>query len=258
MDLILLGYILPSIDEDLMLEHLDSYTKDIWNTVETKLFFKNTISDNILRKLKEYNINYNVGINEYWIPTVIDMLDDVNTKYVELFLEDKVILDVDHFIYSFDVLNENDIDYIPSCCFNYWNKLTKWISTYQEVQNTEGFALMRWGTKQSKIARDHVFRNEIPGLKGDPFPLSTSGVYKKSFLLKTLERILESEYWDVVKERGPNAFGDWAKNPYLPHSHEVWWKHNMDRVDLEYTVLIPEYIHSKMDDPKNENRFHLD
>ena len=41
---------------------------------------------------------------------------------------------------------------------------------------------MRWGTEQAKISRDYVFRNEIPGLKGDPFPLSTSGVYKKSFL----------------------------------------------------------------------------
>ena len=70
-----------------------------------------------------------------------------------------------------------------------------------------------------------------------------------------LETIINSEYWDIVSKSGPNAFSDWAKNPYLPHSHEVWWKHNMDRVDLEYTILVPNYVHSKTEDPKNEDRF---
>ena len=44
---------------------------------------------------------------------------------------------------------------------------------------------------------------------------------------------------------------------FLLHSHEDQ-EYNMDRVDLEYTVLAPDYTHSKADDPKNENRFYLD
>jgi len=258
MNLTLLGYILPSIEDDLLLQHLDSYTNDIWSDVKTKIFFKNNISNNISDRLNHYNINYTEGINKYWIPTIIDMLKEVNTKYVEIFLEDKVIVDAKHFKYTFDVLNENDLDFLPACYFNYWNKLTNWISSYQDVTRNEEFSSMRWGTEQAKISRDYVFRKEIPGLNGDPFPLCTGGIYKKTFLLKTLERIIDSEYWNIIEEKGPNSFDDWAKNPYLPHSHEVWWKHNMDRVDLEYTVLVSDYIHSKADDPKNKNRFYLD
>ncbi len=258
MDLTLVGYTLPSIDDNLMLQHLNSYTKYMWDNVQTKIFFKNKISNNISDKLNEYDIKYEEEVNRYWIPTIIDMLEDIDTKYVEIFLEDKVMIDVDHFEYSFNVLNENNLDYLPSCYFNYWNKLTKWMSEYQEVNSAGGFSLMRWGTEQAKISRDYVFKNQIPGLNGDPFPISTSGVYKKSFLLKTLKTIINSEYWDIVSKSGPNAFSDWAKNPYLPHSHEVWWKHNMDRVDLEYTILVPNYVHSKTEDPKNEDRFHLD
>jgi len=258
----MLGYTLPAIDDDLMSKHLDSYTSNFWENVDTKIFFKNDISDRISKKLKQYKINYTEGVNEYWIPTVIDMLDEVETKYVEIYLEDIAVLDAEHLMYSFDVLNENNIDFMPFCYFNYWNKLCKWMSTYQDVQSTEmakgGFTLMSWGTEQAKISRDYVFRNEIPGASGDPFPVSTGGIYKKSFLVETLERVLNSDYWRRVQEGGPNVFRDWAKNPYLPHSHEVWWKHNMDIVDLEYSILVPEYMHSKTVDPKNDHRFHLD
>jgi hypothetical protein len=260
LNLTVLGYILPTIDDELMIKHIKSYGEDFWKNVKTDIIFRTKINKKLSDIINLYGIKYIDGIDEYWIPTIISQVEKTQTDYIEVFLEDKLILDIDKFIYHFKVLELNNLDFMPSCLYKYWNTLANWISGYTKVFGDEEFFVMKWGTNQSVFSKINQF-NKIINTTGSPFPVVTGGVYKKSFFLETANRVKNSEYWKII-ERNPDYFSsiDWAKNPKIPHSHEVWWKHNEDTEFIEYDILIPKdnNANATINDPKDKSRFHLE
>jgi len=260
MNLTLLNYILPQPYPDLLIENIKSYGSDFWNNVDTNIIFKNGVSDSVIDTLKEFKINYSFEPNSFWLTTVTKLVEECKTNYFELFFEDKKMIDVNQFNYSFKMLEENNIDFMPTFHYNYMNALAELMLSYVPIESNDEFTLMWWGTRSSRFARNKRF-NEYPELKNiidtksTPYPVLAAGVYKKEFFLKTAYRVMESEYWKIIQQ-DPMYFKniDWAKNPYLPHSYEVWWKHNEDTEELNYTMLIPKKSNSIGNDPKDATR----
>lgn len=257
-NLTVIGYILPSLEEQLIIKHIESYGRDFWNLVSSRLVFKNNISDHFKQFLDSYDIRHESNVNEFWISNIESAVRGATTDYIEIFIEDKLVVDSKQLIHSLETMQLNDADFMPPFYYFYWNMLADYMKSHGEVESNEEFSLMQWGTSHSIFCKKTNFKKHIQGLKGDPFPLSTGGIYKKTFLLNTLTTIINSDYWKKVQEN-PQYFEaeDWAKNPFLPHSHEVWWKHNEDRENLLYNVLIPKMVHTITNDPKNIGRFHL-
>jgi hypothetical protein len=83
-----------------------------------------------------------------------------------------------------------------------------------------------------------------------PYPISIDGIFKKSMFISTLEHMMKSDYWREATQPGyvPN---DWAKNPNLPHSYEVFWSHNRRTEECNYILLVPKKQFSTSIDPKD-------
>jgi len=258
LNLTVIGYILPNLEDDMIIGHLDSFGKNFWENVETNIVISKKISDKLAKAFAKYGINYTDGVEEYWIPTVLSLVESCKTKYVEVLLEDKLVTDEEKFIHSLQTLDKSNLDFMPSHYTKYWNTLAEWLGKYTDIVVDDDFTIIGWGTKYSVFSRKNNFRECIEGLQGDPFPVVAGGIYKTKLLLKLLERVLASRYWNEICTHGPNYFTDWAKNPKLPHSFEVWWKHNDETEPLDYTVLVPKDIHSIANDPKNNERWHLE
>ena len=270
MNLSVIGYIKPSIPAELFIENIRSYGKDFWNNVNTNIFIRDNISKEVSDVLNEFNINYKTGINEFWIPTLVKLVEECKTDYFELLIEDKKITNIKEFIYSFETLEENNIDFMPTFHYDYMNALVELIYQYKfgYIESTKDHNFMLWGTLQTRFAKLNNFNQskeikKIINSQSSPYPVFAGGIFKKEFFLKTTNRVLSSEYWkevieiskdEVDKIDWTNPLLDWAKNPYLPHSYEVWWKHNEDIEELQYTMLVPKKSNSIANDPKDTSR----
>ena len=85
MNLTVTNYILPIPYPDLIVDNINSYTDKFWNDVNTNIVFKNDIPTQLKNTLDKFNINYDCNIDKLWLPTVIELVDNAETDYIELF-----------------------------------------------------------------------------------------------------------------------------------------------------------------------------
>lgn len=253
MNLSVLSYILPSQSDDLIINNIESYGKEFWDSVQAKLAFKTAPSENLATSLRKYNIEYIVEPYGFWLTTMSKLVTESKTKYFLVFFEDTIVLDKDKFIQSIETLILNDADFMPTLGYAHWNKIVDQFNKIgYHIEFDNEFSLMQWGTFESALCEAPGLRDEL-GMGGSvPYPISLAGIFKKEFFLDTSAKMMQSKYWQNVRSNPDHyAHGDWAMNPKLPHSYEVYWVHNKRVESVEYTALIPKIQTTKGNDPKD-------
>lgn len=256
LDLTVVNYILPSQSDELLIQSLDSYGELFWRNVDSHLVFKKDPSATLVEHLNKLGIKYSIAPDSLWMPTFLNLVQESKTKYILLFIEDICIMDPDKLVHTFQTLEGNNADCTPTIGLRMWHKVVDHIKNkkVQDIDSDDKFHLTYWGTRQSAYYQQPSIKETV-GSHIIPYPISAPGIFKKDFLIHTAEVMMQSDYWKAI-EVDPDCFTnqDWAKNPRLPHSYEVFWHHNKHLLDLEYTILIPKENNSYSNDPKDLHR----
>lgn len=250
LNLSVINYMLPSHDDALIIKSIESYGKDFWDSVNSNLSFKEKISQSVKNILDKYNINYKEEIDGFWASVIYEMVKDVKTDYLLIWEEDIEILDINYFLKAFEVQLETQCDFLPSLGMGQWNKIADAFSKITPVEENEEFRIMEWGTYNSTMCEQESIKKQITSGMSTPYPISIDGIFKKSMFIYTLEHMMKSNYWKEATLPG-YVSNDWAKNPKLPHSYEVFWSHNKISEEFNYTILIPKNKFSTSIDPKD-------
>ena len=250
LNLTVINYMLPSHTDDLIIKSIESYGEAFWKVVDTNLVFKKKLSENVRAVLNKYDINFKEEVEGFWVSIMHNIVKDAKTDFLLIWEEDIEILDINYLLKAFEVQLETQCDFLPTLGTGQWNKIVDAFTILTEVEENEDFRIMVWGTYNSSICEQPSVKKQITTGMSTPYPISIDGIFKKIMFNHSLEYMMNSSYWKEATQPGyiPN---DWAKNPNLPHSYEVFWSHNKRTEDFNYILLVPRKQFSTSIDPKD-------